>query len=183
MEVAELKDQLLELVKEKAIFHGERVLASGKKTNFYIDGKQVTLDAQGLFLTAKVMLNMIHGAEADAVGGPTLGADPLAAAISLLSSQSGHPLKAFIVRKADKDHGMGRLIEGPEIKEGDRVVMLEDVITTGGSVLKAIEAVEAKKAKVVKVICLVDREAGADKNLAAYNYTPIFSLTVLGLKQ
>lgn len=183
MEVAEMKEQLLSLVKEKAVFHGERVLASGKTTSFYIDGKQVTLDAQGLFLTAKIMLNMIHGTDADAVGGPTLGADPIAAAISLLSSQSGHPLKAFIVRKAGKDHGMERLIEGPEILEGDRVIMVEDVITTGGSVLQAIEAIESKKAKVVKVICLVDREAGADKALAAYNYSPIFSLTELGIKK
>lgn len=177
-----MKEQLLELIKEKAVFHGERVLASGKKADFYIDGKQVTLDAQGIFLTSKIMLHMIHGTEADAVGGPTLGADPLAGAISLLSSQSGHPLKAFIVRKSGKDHGMERLIEGPELQEGDRVVMLEDVITTGGSVLKAIEAVEAKKAKVVKVLCLVDRESGAQETLAAYNYSPIFSLTELGLK-
>ncbi len=176
MDDAKLREELLALIKQKALIKGDRTLASGKKASFYIDGKQVTLDPQGIFLTAKVVINMLHGTSASAVGGPTLGADPIAAAVSLLSSQSGHPLKAFIVRKESKDHGMQRMIEGPAIEEGDRVVMLEDVITTGGSVLKAIQEVEKLKAKVVKVICLVDRNEGADALLAGYNYTPIFSV-------
>lgn len=176
MDEAKLKEELLALLKQKALMKGSRTLASGKTSNFYIDGKQVTLDPQGLFLTGKVILNMLHGTGASAVGGPTLGADPIAAAVSLLSSQSGHPLKAFIVRKESKDHGMQRMIEGPAIEEGDRVVMVEDVITTGGSVLKAIHEVEKLKAKVVKVVCLVDRAEGADQVLAGYNYSPIFSV-------
>jgi orotate phosphoribosyltransferase len=115
------------------------------------------------------------------VGGPTLGADPLAAAVSVLSSQSGKPLKAFIVRKEAKDHGMQKMIEGPALAPGDKVVMLEDVITTGGSVLKAIKEVEALGAKVVKTICLVDRNEGALETLASYHYSPIFTLRDLGL--
>ena len=176
-----LKSDLLEALKTKAVVRGERTLASGKKSNYYIDGKQVTLDPQGLFLAGKVILSMLHGTKTDAIGGPTLGADPIAAAVSLLSSQTGHPIKAFIVRKEAKKHGLQKMIEGPPLQEGDRVVMVEDVITTGGSVLKAILEVEKLKAKVVKVICLVDRGEGAGEMLASYNYSPIFDLRDLEL--
>ncbi len=181
MDELKLKEELLGLIKEKAVVHGERTLASGKTSGFYIDGKQVTLDPQGLLVTAKVILAMLQGLHADAIGGPTLGADPIAAGVSLLSFQTGRPLKAFIVRKDAKAHGMQKMIEGPLLKEGDRVVMVEDVITTGGSVLKAIHEVEKLKAKVVRVICLVDRNEGAVETLAPYNYTPLFFLKELGL--
>lgn len=181
MDEQKLKQDLLELIKEKAVIRGERKLASGKISNYYIDGKQVTLSAQGLFLTAKVILHMIQGTGANAIGGPTLGADPIAAAVSVLSSQSGNPLKAFIVRKETKDHGMQRMIEGPALEPGDKVIMVEDVITTGGSVLKAIREVENLGAKVVKTLCLVDRNEGAIETLAPYNYSPIFVLKDLGV--
>ena len=181
MDEAKLKSELLELVKTKAVVRGERTLASGKKSDFYIDGKQVTLDPQGALVTAKLILSMISGLKADAIGGPTLGADPIAATVSLLSSQTGSPVRAFIVRKEAKKHGMQKMIEGPALRAGDRVVMVEDVITTGGSVLAAIEEVEKLGAKVVKLICLVDRNQGADKILQPYNYSPIFSLSDLGL--
>ncbi|MBU9888264.1 MAG: orotate phosphoribosyltransferase [Candidatus Omnitrophica bacterium] len=181
MDEQKLKEELLALIKEKALTRGERTLASGKISNYYIDGKQVTLSPQGLFLTAKVMLLMIQGTGACAVGGPTLGADPIAAAVSVLSSQSGNPLKAFIVRKEAKDHGMQRMIEGPALEPGDKVIMVEDVITTGGSVLKAIREVEKAGAKVVKTLCLVDRGEGADETLAGYHYSPIFNLADIGV--
>ena len=177
-----LKSDLLEALKTKAIVRGERTLASGKKSNYYIDGKQVTLDAHGLLLVGKVILSMLHGSKVEAIGGPTLGADPIAAAVSLLSSQTGHPLKAFIVRKEAKKHGMQKMIEGPALKAGDRVVMVEDVITTGGSVLNAIKEVQALGCQVIKVICLVDRGEGGTELLAPYNYSPIFTLKELGLK-
>lgn len=180
MDEQQLKEALLKWIKEKAVVHGERKLASGKTSNYYIDGKQATLSAQGIFLTAKLILHMIQSTGADAVGGPTLGADPIAAAVSLLSSQSGKPLKAFIVRKEAKDHGMQKMIEGPALEPGDKVVVVEDVVTTGGSVLKAIQEVEKLKAKVVRVICLVDRNEGAAETLASYNYSPIFTLQDLG---
>ncbi len=181
MDDSKLKEELLKLLKKKALTQGERTLVSGKKSDFYIDGKQVTLDAQGIFVTAKVILGILQGLKVDAIGGPTLGADPMAAAVSLLSSQTGRPMKAFIVRKEAKAHGMQKMIEGPAILAGDRVVMVEDVVTTGGSVLKAIQEVEKLKAQVVKVICLVDRGEGADKLLASYHYSPIFTLKELGL--
>ncbi len=129
----------------------------------------------------KMILNMLHGTQVDAIGGPTIGADPIVAAVALLSSQTGHPLKAFIVRKEAKKHGMQKMIEGPPIEEGDRVVMVEDVVTTGKSVLGAIKEVEKLKARVVKTICLVDRNQGAGELLASYNYSPVFSLSDLGL--
>ena len=162
-----LKEELLQMIQKKAVIRGERTLASGKKSNFYIDGKQVTLDPHGLLLTGKVILSMLAGAKVDAVGGPTIGADPIAAAVAILSCHREPPLKAFIVRKEAKQHGLEKMIEGPLLQEGDRVVIVEDVITTGGSVLKAIQEVEKLKAKVVRVVCLVDREEGAKETLAS----------------
>ena len=181
MDEIKLKEELLELIKTKALVHGARTLASGKKSDYYIDGKQITLDPRGLLVTGKLILAMISGLKVDAVGGPTLGADPICAAVSLLSCQTGSPIRAFIVRKEAKKHGMQKMIEGPAIQKGDRVIMVEDVITTGGSVLTAIQEVEKLGAKILKVICLVDRNEGADQILAAYQYTPIFSLQDLGL--
>ncbi len=181
MDLSKLREELLEQIKTKAVVRGERTLASGKKSDFYIDGKQVTLDPQGILAVGKTILAMLAGQNVDAIGGPTIGADPISAAVSLLSSQTGHPIRAFIVRKEAKKHGMQKMIEGPAIHAGDQVVMVEDVITTGGSVLVAIKEVEKLEAKVVKVICLVDRNEGATEILAAYNYSPIFTLKELGL--
>lgn len=177
MDEQKLREDLHKLLQEKALMKGQMTLASGKKSSFYFDGKQVTLDPQGILIVGKLILAMIAGQKINAVGGPTLGADPIAAAVSLLSSQTGHPLRAFIVRKEAKKHGLQKMIEGPALKAGDRVIMVEDVITTGHSVLKAIEEVEKLGAKVVRVICLVDRAEGAEKILGAYQYTPIFNLT------
>ena len=177
----EFREELLKLVKEKALKKGNFTLSSGKKANFYIDGKQVTLDPQGIFLVGKTILALLHGTNADAVGGPTLGADPMAAAVSLLSSQTGKPLKAFIVRKDEKKHGTQKRIEGPALEAGSRVAMVEDVITTGQSVLEAIREVEKLKCRVVKVICLVDREEGAQDLLKDYSFLPIFTKTELGI--
>lgn len=176
-----LREELLKLVKEKAIRKGEHTLSSGKKSNYYIDGKQVTLDPQGILLVAKTILTMLQGAQVDAVGGPTLGADPIASAVALLSSQTGKPLKAFIVRKEEKRHGTQKRIEGPKLEAGDRVVVVEDVVTSGESVMNAIQEVEKLKCRIVKVICLVDREEGASEKLAKYSFSPIFTKTELGL--
>jgi len=178
---AEIRNELLKLVKEKAVRKGKFTLSSGKTSNYYLDGKQITLDPQGLLLLGKVILSMLHGTQVEAVGGPTIGADPIAAAVSLLSSQTGKPLKAFIVRQEEKKHGTQRRIEGPELSPGDRVVVVEDVITSGKSVKEAIRAIEKLTCRVVKVICLVDREEGGAATLADYNFSPIFTKTELGL--
>lgn len=182
MDEASMKAELLELVKAKAVVREKRQLTSGKQSDFYIDGKQVTLDSRGLFLLGKVILSMLHSVKVDAIGGPTLGADPIAAAVSLLSSQTGRPLKAFLVRKEAKKHGMQRMIEGPPLQAGDQVVIVEDVITTGGSVLQAVREVEKLKAKIIRIICLVDRNEGSQEALVSYPYTPIFTLEDLSLQ-
>lgn len=179
MDEMKLKEELLKLLKGKAVIRGARTLASGKKSDFYIDGKQVTLDPQGILAVGKIILSMLAGLRVDAVGGPTMGADPIAAAVALLSSQTGHSVKAFLVRKEAKKHGMQKMIEGPPLQKGDRVVMVEDVITTGGSVLAAVEEVEKLGAHIVKIICLVDRNEGAHQLLANYSYSPIFNLNEL----
>lgn len=181
MTAHEAREELLKLVKEKAVRKGKHTLSSGKTSNYYIDGKQVTLDPHGILLVAKTILSLLQGTQADAVGGPTLGADPIAAAVALLSSQTGKPLKAFLVRKEEKKHGTQKRIEGPALERGDRIVVVEDVVTSGQSVMAAIREVEKLKCRVVKVICLVDREEGAKKLLADYNFSPIFTQTELGL--
>ena len=177
----ETREELLKLIKEKALRKGEHTLSSGKKSDYYIDGKQITLDPRGLLLVGKTILAMLQGIPVDAVGGPTLGADPIAAAVALLSSQTGKPLKAFIVRKEEKKHGTQKRIEGPKLERGDRVVIVEDVITSGKSVREAVREVEKLECRVVKVICLVDREEGAAELLSDYNFSPIFIKSELGL--
>lgn len=176
-----LRSELLKLVKEKALRKGEYTLSSGKQSNYYIDGKQITLDSRGIFLVAKVILAMLEETPADRIGGPAVGADPIAAAVSLLSSQTSCPLRAFIVRKEEKKHGTQKRIEGPPLEPGERVVVVEDVITSGQSVRDAISEIEKQKARVVKVICLVDREEGARELLRPYNFSPIFKKSELGV--
>ncbi len=176
-----LRKELLKLVNEKAVVRERVTLASGKESNYYIDGKQVTLDPRGMHIMAQVILEMIQGLDVDAIGGPTLGADPIASAVSVLSADTKRPIRAFIARKEAKKHGMQRMIEGPKIQHGDRVVMVEDVITTGGSVLKSIQEIEKLGAQIVNIICLVDRNEGAWETLKKYHYTPIFEQKELTL--
>jgi orotate phosphoribosyltransferase len=153
------KDRLLELVIERAYRDGvDIVLASGKRSTFYIDGKKVTLHPEGLYLLANLLLDMLDEYPGvTAVGGLTLGADPLAAAMAALSFPRGRPLKAFLVRKEAKAHGTSSLIEG-ELTPGEQVAILEDTITTGASAMKAIHAVRAVGCDPVVVLALADRE-------------------------
>ncbi|MCM8761739.1 MAG: orotate phosphoribosyltransferase [Candidatus Omnitrophica bacterium] len=166
--IKDMKEKLLVLIKERALFLGQRKLASGKMSNCYIDGKLITCDPEGLYLVSKIILTIIEKDKIDAIGGMTMGADPIAAGVALLSYLEGRPIKAFIVRPAPKDHGMGKLIEG-HIQKGWSVAIVEDVITTGGSALKAIRAVEEAGAVVKKVIAIVDRLEGAREALAEKN--------------
>jgi orotate phosphoribosyltransferase len=164
------KNRLLELLKKHAFRRGKVTLASGKVSDFYIDAKQVTLNPEGLYLTARIMLEMLKGVEFDAVGGLTIGADPIVAAIGVVSRLEQRNMQVFIVRKEAKKHGMQKFIEGPSLQPGSKVVIVEDVMTSGGSALKAIKAVEAAKCRVVKVIALVDRMDGARETLKQKNY-------------
>ncbi len=167
-DVKDMKARLLELIKERALFIGPRKLSSGKMSNCYIDGKLITCDPEGLYLTGKIILSMFGQEKIDAVGGMTIGADPIAASVAVVSYMEGRSVKSFIVRAAQKQHGMGKLIEG-HLQKGWSVVIVDDVITTGGSVLRAIKAVEEAGGVVKKVIAIVDRIEGAREALSEQN--------------
>src|SRR5580765_6533979 len=169
------REQLRQLLKEQSLMHGDFTLASGKKSTFYFDSKKTTLLADGAWLTARAFLRVIreHAIEADAIGGLTLGADPIVCPVAALSHAEGNPLRAFIVRKEAKEHGTGKRIEG-NLTPGSKVIIVDDVVTTAGSTLKAIAAAEAAGHVVVAVICLVDREEGGAAKLASYRFFPLF---------
>ena len=177
------RKRLMELLKEHSLMFGEFTLASGKKSNFYFDSKRTTLLPEGAYLTAMEILTILrdHDIQADAIGGMTLGADPIVCPVAALSHVEGNPLRAFIVRKETKEHGTSRRIEG-QLEPGSRVVVVDDVVTTAGSTLKAIEAVEQDGHEIVAVICLVDREEGGTEKLARWRFYPIFSRSEIFVK-
>ena len=152
---------LATLLAKRSVKRGQFTLASGRQSEYYIDARLTTMSPQGLSLIGPLALSEIEeaGWNVDAVGGLTLGADPIAYAVSYASALAGRPVRAFTVRKETKGHGTGRLIEGP-FQAGDRVAVVEDVITSGGSALRAIEAVRAANGTVAGVLALVDREEG-----------------------
>jgi orotate phosphoribosyltransferase len=154
-------DRLIHLLVTRSARRGEFTLASGAKSSLYIDARMTTMSPEGLTLIGTLGLGALRdsGWQPDSVGGLTLGADPVAYAIAYTSAVAGTPLRAFTVRKEAKVHGTGKLIEGP-FTVGDRVVVIEDVITTGGSALKAIAAVTSAGATVAGVLAVVDREEG-----------------------
>ena len=161
--LAPQRDRLLALLTERAYQKREVVLSSGLRSDFYIDCKQVTLSAEGHFLIGQLFRAIIDrvAPEAEAVGGLTMGADPLASATSLMSFLAGRPLPAFLVRKEPKGHGTGQWLEGDgNLRPGMPVVILEDVVTTGASTLRAVERARAAGLDVVHALALVDREEG-----------------------
>ncbi|KPK97073.1 MAG: hypothetical protein AMJ95_10885, partial [Omnitrophica WOR_2 bacterium SM23_72] len=162
----ELKKKLLVLLEKEALRRGEFVLSSGKKSSYYLDGRVITLTPEGAFLVASIILELIKGRGVDAVGGPTLGADPIVGAVAALSHIKQIPLKTFIVRKTVKVHGAGRQIEGPALAKNSRVILVDDVATTGGSLIEAKKALEKEGIDVKTAIVVVDREEGASRNLA-----------------
>ena len=158
--------ELHDLLAERAFTFGDFVLASGRRSTFYFDGRQVTLHARGLHLVAALILDRCRELKVDAVGGLTLGADPIVAAVAALSgSDGGRPINAFIVRKAAKDHGTGRQIEGPVLVPGMRVALVDDTTTTGSSYLIAAAAVAPIGVEIVEAIAIVDRNEGAREAL------------------
>ena len=172
------RTRLLELVRALAYRDGlDIVLASGKRSTFYIQGKQVTLHPEGLYLLSRLLLRDLEQyPEVTAIGGLTLGADPIASAMAAQSFVTGQNLKAFLVRKESKGHGVGSQIEG-DLQAGEKVAIIEDTVTTGGSARKAIDAVVAVGAEPVVVYALADREdPDADEFRAEYNVRPLFGL-------
>jgi orotate phosphoribosyltransferase len=160
------RDRLIEIVKKRSFSKGQEIkLVSGRSSTFYFNMKPSMLDPEGGSLMAALILDALKGADVDLIGGLEMGAVPLAVAVAVTSQIRGWPLRAFFVRKQAKEHGARKLIEGlapDEILAGKRVVVLEDVTTTGGSALKAIEALRAEGAVVVRAISVVDRQEGAD---------------------
>jgi orotate phosphoribosyltransferase len=174
-------DRLRQLLLERSVRHGDFVLASGQLSSFYIDCRLTTMSAEGQILIGRLGLAAIRGAgwAPSGVGGLTMGADPVAYAIAAASWTGGPAIDAFSVRKDAKEHGMGRAIEG-NFRPGDPVVVIEDVITSGGSARKAIEALTAAGGQVLGVLAVVDREQGGRKALEA-DGVRVLSLTTASL--
>jgi orotate phosphoribosyltransferase len=170
------RDRLLQLLLERSFCVGDFVLASGARSRFYVDARTTTTHAEGQALLGRLGLEAIRaaGLAPDAVGGLTMGADPVAYAIAHASWVAGDPVNAFTVRKEPKAHGTGKRVEGC-FAAGDRVVVVEDVITTGGSALKAVQAVEAEGGTVLAVLAVVDREEGGREAIGAAGY-PVHAL-------
>ena len=176
-----LKSDLINEIKNKAVVHGKVTLSSGKEADYYIDLRRVTLDSISAPLIGKSLLEVTNDLKFDAVGGLTLGADPVATAMMHVAAQSGRDLNAFVVRKEGKAHGLQRRIEGPDVA-GKKVLAVEDTSTTGGSVLTAVEALKEAGAEVVAVAVIVDRGAKAAVEAAGYEYRAVLSLHDLGLQ-
>ncbi len=174
------KDQLREEIIKKAVVHGKVILSSGKEADYYVDLRRVTLDHVAAPLIGEVMLELTKDLNYDAVGGLTLGADPVATAMMHTAAKQGKKLDAFVVRKAEKAHGLQRRIEGPDVK-GKRVLAVEDTSTTGGSVLTAVEALNEAGAIVVGVAVIVERGAAAKIKEAGLEYRAAYQLSDLGL--
>jgi len=177
------REQLLDLIKAKAIVHGKVTLSSGKEADYYVDLRRITLDGEASPLVGEVMNELVADLDIDAVGGLTMGADPVATAMLHAASKAGKRLDAFVVRKAEKAHGLQQRIEGPSIK-GRRVLVVEDTSTTGGSPLTAVEACREAGAEVVAVAVIADRSSRAGErimNEAQVEYRYAYGLSDLGL--
>ena len=177
------KQTLISLVREKALEFGDFTLASGRKASFYLDCRKLTLDSAGANQVAEGILELLGQDLPAAVGGMAVGADPITAAVITIAHLQGKKLKGFIVRKEAKTHGKGRDVEGP-VQPGDTCVIVEDVVTTGGSSLAAIEKVEAFGMKVLGVIAIIDRLEGGAAAFAAkgYDLRTLLSIRDFGLE-
>lgn len=174
------KEILKEEIIKKAVVHGKVILSSGKEADYYVDLRRVTLDHVAAPLIGEVMLELTKDLNYDAVGGLTLGADPVATAMMHTAAKQGKALDSFVVRKAEKAHGLQRRIEGPDVK-GKRVLAVEDTSTTGGSVLTAVEALNEAGAIVVGVAVIVERGAAPKIKEAGLEYRAAYQLSDLGL--
>ena len=182
---SDTRQELLQLIEQRALQRGTFTLASGRTASFYLDAKQVVLDARGAMLVGRAILERLQalGPLPDAIGGMSIGADPITAAAVTMAGVSGLPLKGFMVRKEPKGHGMKRYVEGP-VEPGQRVVIVEDVTTTGGSSLLAIDRAIEFGLKVERVVTVIDRLAGAAAAFAARGIPlePLVTIRDLGIE-
>lgn len=171
------KSRLREILLEKSVITGrEFKLASGRTSNFYVDARITTLDPEGAYLCGKIFFEMLKDFQIDAVGGYSIGADPIVSSIALLSFQENNPIPAFIIRKEEKTHGTGKIIEG-NFPRYAKVAIFDDVVTSGGSILKGAQRVEQQGRYVEVVMAVIDREEGGRKNIeaAGYKFLSIFT--------
>lgn len=173
---------LKQLLVEKSVKRGSFVLASGKQSDIYVDARLTTMSPEGMLLIGSLGLSAISGRDwqPDSIGGLTMGADPVAFAISHTSALQQRPVRTFSVRKEAKSHGTGNRIEGP-FQKGDEVVVVEDVITTGKSALQAIDAIEASGGKILGVLAVVDRQDGGREAIRARGYDVVTLTTIADL--
>lgn len=171
------KEALKELFRERALKFGDFTLASGKKAKYYLDGKQITLHARGLKLVSEGLLELLNSGEVDAVGGMSIGADPIAAGVLSAAADQGVDLLGFLIRKESKGHGTNKFVEGP-VQPGMKVAIVEDVVTTGGSSLLAIERIEEFGCEVVQVLTIIDRMEGGKQNFEKRGYKMQSLLTI-----
>ncbi len=174
------RDDLLQMIKDMAVVHGDFVLSSGQRASWYIDLRRILLSGRAAPLAGRVMLDLTAGLDYDAAGGLTLGADPVAAAMMHAASAAGQPLDAFVVRKEGKAHGLQRRIEGPDVA-GRRVLAVEDTSTTGASVLTAVDALREAGAEVVGVAVIVERGAREPVTARGLPYLAAYDMGDLGL--
>jgi orotate phosphoribosyltransferase len=176
--------KLAKLLEQKSLRRGNFTLASGRKSTYYIDGKLTSMDPHGAAAIAEAILEEIKDLPIDAVGGMDMGATPIVGAVAVESLRSGRPLPTFIVRKEVKAHGTMKEIEGPIPSSPCQVVILDDVVTTGDSIIKAIDAVERANHKVLLAISVLDRNAGAREALAKRGipYRPLVTLQDIGIE-
>jgi orotate phosphoribosyltransferase len=167
--IQEEREELRQLIIKDAYFQEKIVLSSGKESDYYIDARRVTLGARGAYLCARLILEAIGNDDIDAIGGPTLGADPMIGAVSVLRLQAGKPINSFIIRKSPKAHGKQQQIEGPLLKSGNRVVLIDDVATTGKAFIQSIDVLTEAGIQIHKAICIVDRGEGAREAMAQRN--------------
>ncbi|MGD2088193.1 MAG: orotate phosphoribosyltransferase [Candidatus Aminicenantes bacterium] len=172
-----MRDRLKQILIEKSVITGrEFKLASGKTSTFYVDARITTLHPEGAYLCGKIFLEMLTDFKVDAVGGYSIGADPIVTAIAILSHQANNPIPAFIIRKEEKSHGTGRIIEG-NFPENGKVAIFDDVITSGGSILRGAAQVEKHGGKVEVVMAVLDRQEGGREKIenAGYQFLSIFT--------
>ena len=167
----EMKRRLARIIVEKSYKEGDFTLTSGKKSDYYFDCKPTALHPEGSYLLGRLFLELLEDYAIAGVGGMTLGADPLVSSVTVVSHLEGRPLPGFIVRKKPKGHGTNQFLEGlVNFSQGDKVVLLEDVVTTGGTLLTALERVRAEGLDVVGIVSVLDREEGGRENLAGAGY-------------
>ncbi|MCX6579910.1 MAG: orotate phosphoribosyltransferase [Candidatus Aminicenantes bacterium] len=175
--IPEMKDRLKQILLEKSVISGrEFKLASGRTSNFYVDARVTTLYPEGAYLCGKIFLEMLKDFKVDAVGGYSIGADPIVTAIAVLGFQENNPIPAFIIRKEEKSHGTGKIIEG-NFPPNARVAIFDDVVTSGGSILTGAQRVKDQGGTVEVVMAVIDREEGGKEKIegAGYQFRSIFT--------